>query len=78
MTPDDGETPARPTRKQAIAAAGACLAQARADQAARSPREAAEAAWRPGGPSVNEIEDRIRQRRGLPPVRRDDAVGGAA
>ncbi len=63
------------TRDEALDAAAACLAQARADQAARSPREAAEAAWSPGGPSVNEIEAEIRADRGLPVAsRRGDAA----
>lgn len=62
------------TRDEAIAAAGACLAQARADQAGRSPREAAEAAYRPGGPSIDDLEAEIRADRGLPPVRQQGAA----
>jgi hypothetical protein len=38
----------RPTREQAIAAAGSCLAQTRADQAARSPGEASRSRLAPG------------------------------
>jgi len=46
-----------------IAAAGRKWAEACARQAARTPREAAEAAHRPGGPSVDELEARIRAQR---------------
>ncbi len=57
------------SRDEALDSAAACLAQARADQAARTPREAAEAAWRPGGPSVDDLEAEIRHDRGLPAAR---------
>ncbi|HSX68773.1 hypothetical protein [Nocardioides sp.] len=58
------------TREECIAAAGRALAEARALCAAMTPREQAEAAYQPGGPSVEEIEDRIRERRGLAPLDR--------
>lgn len=51
------------TREQCIAEAGEVLAAGIARQAARSPREAALAAWEPGGPSVDEIEAEIRAER---------------
>jgi hypothetical protein len=50
-------------REQAIAEAGRILAAGCARQAALSPREAAEEAYRPGGPSVDELERRITARR---------------
>lgn len=56
------------TRQECIAQAGRVLAQARADLAVLSPREQAEAAYTPSGPSVDEIEDRIRVRRGMTPI----------
>lgn len=49
-----------PTRQEAIAAAGRILARARADLLEKSPRESAEAAYVPGGPSVDELQARIR------------------
>jgi hypothetical protein len=52
------------TREEAIRAAGRVWAAACARQAALSPREAAEEAYRPGGLSVDEIERRIRVQRG--------------
>jgi len=58
------------TRAAAIVDAGRVLARARATFDERTPREAAEAAWVPGGPSVSELETRIRERRGLPPLNR--------
>lgn len=54
------------TRAAAVADAGAVLARALVSLEERSPREAAEAAYVPGGPSVEVIEARIRERRGLP------------
>ena len=57
----------RVTREEAIAAAGRVLADGIAEQLSRTPNEAAEAAYVPGGPSVDELEDRIRAQRGLPP-----------
>lgn len=55
------------TQDQAVQAAGTVLARARVAQADRTPRQAAEAAYVTGGPSVEEIEDRIRARRGMAP-----------
>ena len=50
-------------RADAIIAAGRALAGAIARRDALSPRAAAEEAFVPGGPSVEEIEQRIRARR---------------
>jgi hypothetical protein len=61
------------TEDQAIEEAGAILARARADQADRTPAEAARAAFVPGGPSEEELEARIRARRGMPAKRSDAA-----
>lgn len=58
------------TRAEAIAAAGRVLAEGIAEQASRTPRAAAEAAYVPGGPTIDELEDRIRALRGLPPCQR--------
>ena len=52
---------------EAIARAGRALAEGRARDDAMSPRDLAEAAYQPGGLSVDELEARIRARRGLPP-----------
>lgn len=57
-----------PSRQQCVDQAGRVLAQARVDLAVLSPREQAEAAYTPSGPSVDEIEDRIRVRRGMAPI----------
>lgn len=54
------------SRGEAVAAAGTVLARAWAAQDERTPREAAEAAYVPGGPTVPQLEARIRERRGLP------------
>lgn len=54
------------TREEAVAAAGAIYAAALAEQDEQTPREAAEAAYLPGGPSIDELENRVRARRGLP------------
>jgi len=62
----------RPTREEAIAKAGATLAVSDLACAQMTPREQAEAAWTPTSQySVDELEDRIRARRGLPPLNRD-------
>lgn len=61
------------TEEQAIDGAGAILARARADQAERTPAEAARLAFVPGGPSEEEIEQRIRARRGMPARRTEVA-----
>jgi hypothetical protein len=58
------------TREEVIARAGRIWAQACARQAALTPREAAEEAYRPGGPSVDELERRIQAERDLPPLDR--------
>lgn len=52
------------TQQECIAAAGAALAAAIERREALSPRQAAEAAYRPGGPAVDELEARIRRQRG--------------
>ena len=53
-------------RQEAIKAAGAVLAASDAAIAQMTPREQAEAAWTPTSRfSVDELEDRIRARRGL-------------
>jgi len=62
------------TQDQAVQEAGAALARARAAQAELTPRQAAEAAFLPGGPSVDELEARIRARRGLSPLKRSSAA----
>lgn len=55
---------------EAIRQAGEVLAMAEVAMEQMTPREQAEAAYTPTGPSVNELEDRIRARRGLPPLDR--------
>ena len=65
-------TTAQPS-PEAIRNAGRVLAEARAIRDSLTPREAAEQAHEPGGPSVDEIEDRIREMRGLPPLDRRQA-----
>lgn len=56
------------TREQSIGLAAKAFANAIATCEQMTPREQAEAAWRPGGPTVDELEDRIRIRRGLEPI----------
>lgn len=46
-------------REEAIAAAGAALAYGHARMMSLPPRQAAEEAWSPTGPSVDELEVRI-------------------
>lgn len=48
------------TQEQAITAAGQELARAKADLLELPPRESAEAAYVPGGLTVDELERRIR------------------
>ena len=48
------------TQAEAIADASLVLARARADLIEKPPRESAEAAYVPGGPTVDELERRIR------------------
>lgn len=50
----------------AIERAGRTLAVGLAAAAAMTPREQAEAAYTPDGPTVDDLEDRIRTHRGLP------------
>lgn len=60
------------TRRQAIARAGKALAEGRANCADLTPREQAEAAWTPTSRySIDELEDRIRARRGMQPLDQD-------
>ena len=66
--PDDagaGTAGGRPS-PAAIAAAGEALAAAWERFDSMTPAEAARAAYMPGGPSVEELEARIRELRGLP------------
>jgi hypothetical protein len=57
------------TREQAIARAGKALAEGLATCAQMTPREQAEAAWTPTSRlTVDELEDRIRARRGMKPI----------
>jgi len=53
-------------RGQAIQRAGQAVAAGLALRESMSAREAAEAAWTPTGPPVEELERRIRLERGLP------------
>lgn len=66
-----------PTREECIEACGRVVAAHDFAMAQMTPREQAEAAFTPvAGPttgrvlSVDELEDRIRAQRGLPPLRR--------
>lgn len=52
------------TRDECVQAAGKVLARINHLIATRTPRESAEAAWCPGGPSLEELEARIRVIRG--------------
>jgi len=64
------------TREQAIARAGKALAQGLATIRDMTPREQAEAAWTPTSPySVDELEDRIRARRGMESLNREAGDG---
>lgn len=54
------------TREECIAEAGRCLAQAIYLANTLPVAEAARLAYTPTGPSVEEIERRIRARRGIP------------
>lgn len=57
------------TKEECIDAAGQVLATSHAAIAQMTPREQAEAAWHPGSQlSVDDLEDRIRIRRGLAPL----------
>lgn len=57
-----------PTRDECLDAAADVLVASDAAMAQMTPREQAEAAYTPTGPSVDELEDRIRVRRGLAPI----------
>lgn len=64
-----------PTRAECIdAAARIGLAEEQA-VASMTPREQAEAAYTPTGPPVDELEERIRRRRGLSPSVHEGVVG---
>lgn len=66
-----GRDRTKPTRAEAIAAAGATLAASDLACEQMTPREQAVAAWTPTSRhTVEELEELIRARRGLPPVRR--------
>lgn len=53
---------------EALDAAARILARARARRDSIPPAQAAREAYVPGGPSLAELERRIRARRGLPPL----------
>lgn len=55
-----------PTREEALDAAARILADGLALRDSMSPADAARAAWTPGGPSVAELEQRIRADRAQP------------
>ncbi|MEJ7633864.1 hypothetical protein [Aeromicrobium sp.] len=59
---------------EAIERAARTLVLGRQAAAQMTPREQAEAAHEPGGPSVDELEARIRRRRGLPPIAHEEVV----
>ncbi|KAA1426454.1 hypothetical protein [Nocardioides antri] len=70
MNESPDQKPAR-TPEQGIERAARALANARVTNAQLTPREQAEAAWHKGCRySVDELEDRIRARRGWPPLER--------
>jgi hypothetical protein len=59
------------THEQAIDRAARALRNARLTNAQLTPREQAEQAWSPTSRlTVDQLEDRIRARRGLPPLDR--------
>lgn len=65
------------TEQEAIEAAGRIFATVEAACARMTPREQAEAAWSPTSRlTVDELEDRIRGRRGLPPLERKRGDAG--
>ena len=55
-----------PTREEALDAAARILADGLALRDSMTPAQAAAAAWTPGGPSVDELEQRIRMDRTQP------------
>lgn len=67
------------TREQAISRAGTAFANALMTCAQMTPREQAEAAHHPNSPyTVDELEDRIRARRGMVPLDRTSAKPAAS
>lgn len=67
-------TESTPPSDQAIRNAGRTLAIGRRLMASMTPRQQAEAAWTPTGPSVDVLEDEIRAERGLPPLVREEVI----
>lgn len=60
-----------PSRDEVLRAAGVLAAEQLLARQSMTPREQAEAAWTPTSAyTVNELEDRIRAQRGLPPAQR--------
>lgn len=51
------------TREQALEGLGRVVAEEAAATASLTPREAAERAWHPGGPSVEDLTEQIRAAR---------------
>ncbi len=65
----------RLSRRDAIAGFGRAMAVSDAACDAMTPREQAEAAWTPTSQlTVDELEDRIRAERGMPPLDRSTRV----
>lgn len=63
------------TRDECLAGFGAAMAISNEACDQMTPREQAEAAWTPTSrASVDELEDRIRAERGLPPIDRSTRV----
>jgi excisionase family DNA binding protein len=58
----------RPSREECLRRAAQILVEERAKRDAMDPHDAALAAHRDGGPSVEELEARIRRMRGMPPA----------
>jgi hypothetical protein len=58
------------THAQAVTRAAKAFANTLATCAQMTAREQAEAAWTPTGPPIDELEDRIRARRGMAPLER--------
>lgn len=61
------------TKAEALRAYGEVAAEHELAIAQMTPREQAEAAWTPTGPSVDDLEDEIRADRGLPALDRQTA-----
>lgn len=65
------------TREQALRDLGRVIAESAAITSKLTPREAAERAWHPGGPSVDELTELIRaDREAATKARGDDALPG--